>query len=252
MPDDLQHAYASVDWAISQLPPFSKRLNAWLNDNINVVIKELPPDTPNNVVVAIEKESLPLVFQVEAGIYINAIRSSLDILSATLANRYCQTLIDEAYFPIASREEVFRSAITTGKGLKGAKLVKALPAKERGIIESLMPYKGGNDFLYALHNLDIVRKHVRLLTVEIMPSRLSISNWQEVSSHFTFLAGAGWMRSGDDKTVIGLISKSAPNPKIKLTMQISLGETNYLPHREVIATLYDFANLAKAIIRNFE
>jgi hypothetical protein len=246
MHDDLLHAQASVDWAVSQLPAFKKRLDAWLKENVDVVVKELPADTPNNVVVAIEKSPLPLAFQVEAGAYINAIRSSLDILAAALANRHCQALVDDAYFPVAYSAEQFALG-----NYKGPKFVKALPAKERTIIESLKPYNGGNDFLYPLHLLDIVRKHQRLLTAEIRPYHLVVSGWGDVSKNFTFVS-TGWMRSGDDETVIGLLAKGAEKPKLNLTMQVSLSETNYLPHREVVTTLYVFARFASAIIKEFD
>ena len=59
------------------------------------------------------------------------------------------------------------------------------------------------------------------------------------------------MRSGPDETVVGIIAKGAQKPQIEVTPQISLNEATYLPHREVITTLYEFANLAKAIINNF-
>jgi hypothetical protein len=250
MLDDLQHAQASVDWAKSQLPPFRKRLSTWLNDNIHMVIREQPPDVPNNVLVALEKEPLPLSFQVEAGAYLNTIRSSLDILAVTLANRHCQSLADEAYFPIVQDAAAFARAIVTGKGFKWAKFVKALPAKERSIIESLKPYQGGNGLLWPLHQLDIVRKHSRLLAVEIQPQTLKVSGWGNATK--AFIPTAAWVRTGDDETVLGLIAKSAEkHPKIELTPQVSLSEAAYLPHGEVITALYEFANLATAIINDF-
>jgi hypothetical protein len=245
MRDDLLHAQASVDWAASQFPDFKKRLDAWLNDNVYLAIREQPPNVPNNVVVAAEKTSLPLKFQVEAGAYINAIRSSLDIVSATLANRHCQALIDDAYFPVASSEKAFASG-----NYKGHKLIRALPAKERETIESLKPYKGGNDLLYALHHLDIVRKHQRLLGVDIRPRVFIVAGWGDTLDAFT-LVSTGWMRSGPDETVIGLLAKNAPQPKISLTMRVSLGETAYLPHREVVTALHQLANLARATSREF-
>ena len=62
----------------------------------------------------------------------------------------------------------------------------------------------------------------------------------------------GWMRSGNDETVIGILAKGAPEPNIKLTMQVSLNETDYLEHREVVGALYDFAGLANSIIKLFD
>ena len=39
MNDDLLHAKASVDWPVTQLPAFKSRLDAWLNENIQVIVK---------------------------------------------------------------------------------------------------------------------------------------------------------------------------------------------------------------------
>jgi len=249
MQDDLLHAQASVDWAVSQFPAFQARLDTWLHANLYTAIVELPPNAPNDVVVAREKEPLPLHFQVEVGAYINAIRSSLDILSATLASRHCPGLIDDAYFPIVASAQIFDL-----QRFKGHKFVQALPSAERSIIEALEPYKRengrGNDLLYALHKLDIVRKHVRLLAVEVRPQTIGYVGW-DLQSTFTPVATA-WMRSADNEAVLGLLAKGAPRPQIDLTMQISLIETNYLVTRPIITALDDFATLAKAIIQKFD
>jgi hypothetical protein len=243
MQDDLLHAKASVEWAVAQFPVQS-RLDAWLNININVSVKELPPDSQNNLIIATEKEAIPLTFNVEVGTYINAIRSSLDILASALAARHCPLLIDEAYFPMASSPERFASG-----NYKGSKFIKALPIKERDIFKSLNPYKGENEFLYALHNLDVVRKHVRLLTVPVQPARLGIS--RKALPYFEPLSIA-WMRSSDEETVLGLLRKDAPDPQLSFTAQISFDETSYLGGIGVIPALHNFAILARGIIFMFD
>jgi hypothetical protein len=250
MQPDLLHAQASVDWAESNLPLFKERLDAWLRKNVDVAIRKQPPNVPNNVVVIEAKESFPLAFQVEAGAYLNVIRSSLDILSSALTNRHCQALIDDAYFPIASSRAIF----LTGKGYKGHKLIQALPAKERAIIESLKPYRGpdGNELLCALHDLDIVRKHARLLEAGIAPRTFMVSGWGDTIKAFTPVS-TGWVSTGPDEAVIGLIAKdAAEKPHIKATPQVSFTETAYLPRREVITALHEFANFAKSIIKMFD
>jgi hypothetical protein len=243
MQNDLQHARASVDWAVAQLPAFQARLDAWLNANVHVSIKDLPANTPNNVIVATEKETVPLAFNVEAGAYINAIRSGLDILASTLAARHCQHLVDDAYFPVAASAQHF----ATGQ-YKGNKFVQALPAKERDIIESIKPYKGGNPTLYPLHHLDIVRKHARLLSVLVQPAKLGMR--REAVPFFTPVS-TGWMRSADDETVLGLLAKNAPDPQLEFTPQISLDEVSY-SQIGVIEALYNFAVVARLIIMRFE
>jgi hypothetical protein len=243
MRDDLLHAQASVDWTVSQLPAFEARLDTWLKTNVNAVVEETPDDSVNNLVVSVVKSPLPLSFQVEAGVYINAVRSSLDILAVTLANRHCQHLADDAYFPIVKSEAVF-----AGGKYKGSEFVKALPDREQLIIEDLKPYDGGNRLLYPLHQLDIVRKHVRLLEVTIRPDHLL---YNTKMSDFTPIE-SGWMQGGNDETPIGYVSKAVKDPKFKLAAEISLSETQYFKRWEIIATTREFARLATGIIDSFD
>jgi hypothetical protein len=243
MREDLLHAKASVDWAVSHFPAFQARLDEWCSANVDVDIKKLPDNIPNNLIVATEKGPLPLAFNVEFGAYVNAIRSSLDILASTLAARHCPVLVDDAYFPVASSAQAFAA----GK-FKGNKFVRALPAEERGIIESLNPYQGGNPTLFPLHRLDILRKHVRLLSVMVTPARLGM---RREAFPFFHPVSTGWMRSSDEETVLGLISKNAPDPELDFSAQVVLNETTY-SGRTVIDALQNFAAVATMIIWRFD
>ena len=84
MRSDLLHAQASVDWTVSQLPAFNAQIKARLGFNLEIAVKIPDPDIPYDRVVMTGKEPLPLAFHAEAGAYINAIRSSLDILASAL------------------------------------------------------------------------------------------------------------------------------------------------------------------------
>jgi hypothetical protein len=57
--DDLLPAQASIDWAVSNFPAFQELLSAWLQ-----------PEQSHN---SDGKRAAPLVFNAEAGAYINAI-----------------------------------------------------------------------------------------------------------------------------------------------------------------------------------
>jgi hypothetical protein len=125
MRDDLLHAQASIDWAVSNFPTFEKRLNTWVEGHFDIIIKESDSGASHNSLIAIEKEPLPFTFNVEAGAYINAIRSSLDILATALAYRYempCR-IKTKAYFPVAKDASEFIS----GRGYKGSEFVNGLP-----------------------------------------------------------------------------------------------------------------------------
>ena len=122
MRDDLLHAQASVDWAVSQFPAFQKRIDDWLRLNVEFAVEDMPSPATHDRIVAIQKESLPLLFNVEMGAYVNAIRSSLDLLATALAYRCGVPKPDEAYFPVGKSGAAFRAG-----QVKGCKFVNSLP-----------------------------------------------------------------------------------------------------------------------------
>jgi hypothetical protein len=73
------------------------------------------------------------------------------------------------FFPIAKSKDEFERS---GSGAQ--KFLEGLPKLDRGLMEHLKPYQGGNDALWALHHLDIVRKHRRLLNARLNPIHMSI------------------------------------------------------------------------------
>jgi hypothetical protein len=247
MRDDLLDAQASIDWAVSNFPFFEERLNSFIKGNLNIIIEESDSDAFYNPVVVIEKAPLPLTFNAEAGAYINAIRSSLDILATALAYRYGMPRPDKVYFPVVDDAATFAS----GK-YKGAEFVKGLPAPERAIIESLKPYRGsnGNNCLILLHDLDIKRKHRRLLAFHPTPRKIGIAKRYITNGMFIF-NHPGFIREAN-KTEIGKLAKGAPQPEIELHAYVAFDEAVFPKGKRVIAALDDFASLANSIINLFD
>jgi len=244
MRDDLLHAEASIDWAISNLSAFEQRMIDWLKLNTEIVLEDLEPSSPYHSLMMVEKAPLPLAFNVEAGAYINAIRSSLDILATSLAHRYSMVRPEKASFPIAESETEWR----LGK-FKGIKFVQALPPRERQVIENLQPYPGGNDLLILLHKIDIERKHRRLLTTLSTPYKFGISG---VMKGQDFIANSPGFIRMDNKTELGKLAKDAPQPKVQVHAYVSFDETFFPKGQRVIAALNDFAGMAKSFVQYFD
>lgn len=164
---------------------------------------------------------LPLHFQAEVGAYINSIRSSLDVLAMVLVKRHnLQIREDRVFFPIArSKGELERSGGNAQKFLEG------LPKFERQLMDHLKPYQGGNEALWALHHLDIVRKHRRLLNARLRPIHMSIQGTL-AEGDFTPLGGEGSIQVGAE-TVLGMIKKGVPPLAVHTRFYVGIDEEGF-------------------------
>jgi hypothetical protein len=240
---DLIEAQASVDWAVEQLLPFHQRLEAWLEANVTIEVRDVPPPATHNPIVAVERELLPISYSVEAGAYINAIRSSLDILAMALVRRHGLEIAEQqVYFPIAEDEQAL---LRNG----GAPLLKQLPPGDRGKLLALKPYREGHPALWALHRLDILRKHRRLLYVQIRPIHLSMSGSLKPGD-FEPLHGEPFQAGAE--TVIGLLRKGVPDPAMQSRFYVAISEPGVIKTRPVLATLTYLAEGASGAIKVFD
>jgi hypothetical protein len=248
MRDGLLDAQASVDWAVERLPDLEVRVYEWLRLNVVVEVKDLGASNPNNIFVAVQRQELPRSFNVEIGAYLNVIRSSLDILASVLAGRYGICAPKDAYFPITESEAVFLTP-----GSRRARFVAGLPSAERSRLEALKPYRGGNDDLWSLHQLDIMRKHRRLVTVIAEPDLFAVQGIG-VHQHFHPVA-TGFMRAdnvSEREVVLGMMAKEAPPYGINFAPYVGFDESTITGRKHVVVALRDFARLAISIIQLFD
>lgn len=245
MRDDLLDAQACIDWTVEQLPMLEERINSWLK--LNVVV-EVEDAGLSNVLVAVQRDDLPRPLTVEIGAYLNTVRSSLDILASSLAARYHICAPEDAYFPISKSETAFRAP-----GGKAAQFVSGLPSPERSRLEALKPYQGGNDDLWSLHRLDIMRKHRRLLTVVSEPDFFSVEG-PDIHRYFS-PPSTGFMRADNTsewKVALGLMAKDAPPYGMKFAPYIAFDENTTTHRKRVVRALQDFTVLATSIIKLFD
>src|SRR6266851_2220233 len=167
----------------------------------------------------------------DAGAIINSTRSALDLIGAALAIRNGVKPSQQTHFPI------FRSEQHMITGIEGKKW---LSSSERTTIKALQPYQGGDPYLWPLHQLDILRKHERLIAVRPGISSAWIARFpglegvRRTSVHF------------DDKTPLWRFPVDSgfdPSPRnANVTAEISFTEAAALGavREPVIPTLYGF------------
>jgi hypothetical protein len=240
MRDDLLDALASVEWAAAQLPTLENRFKLWGESGaFQLVGDDSHPETGKHFIKLRVTEPFPRIANAEVGAIINSTRSSLDLLAVAVAKRYSVLHWNSMYFPIAADAAEFARG-----GYKGHELIKALPADASQIFESLKPYAGGNDALVALHALDIMRKHQRLIDVRIVPSGgVFVSpgmGFPPVWPDFKDGAIVAW-------TPIG-----APQGQLQVALDITFDEASLLPNKPVVSALGELAALAQDIIMRFD
>jgi hypothetical protein len=243
---DLSDAQACIEWAVAQFPAFQDRIRAWLRDNVHMVRVEQPAPCPNDVVVVREKCALPLAFNVEAGVYIHTLRSSLDILAWVIGKREMVLNPEEIYFPFANSLADFRDG-----NYRGVKFVRQLSGTSRQLIEATKPYKGGNDLLWTLHYLDVVRKHKRLLTAVVRPANIRVQG-DDLSRFFPIRTDTGYFRvDGNRETVIGIVAKEGKPLHMHCASCVAVDEVSLFQGSEIISLLTYFASQAQAVVKLF-
>ncbi|WP_142252632.1 hypothetical protein [Bradyrhizobium sp. UNPF46] len=231
---------------MSQFGDLNKRLEEWLTRGVTIELKELPPPAESNLIVATENELLPLHFQAEVGAYINSIRSSLDVLAMVLVKRHnLQIRESRVFFPIVKSKEEFERT-----GSDAQKFLEGLPKLERQLMEHLKPYQGGNDALWALHHLDIVRKHRRLLNARLRPIHMSIQGTL-AEGDFTPLGGEGSIQVGAE-TVLGMIKKGVPPLAVHTRFYVGIDEEGFAARKPATAVLVQLINAATYAIKLFD
>lgn len=145
------------------------------------------------------------------------------------------------YFPIADSEKALVKK-------DGAPLLQHLPEEDRAKLLSLKPYRGGNAALWALHQLDITRKHRRLLDVQIRPIHLSMAGSLKPGD-FEPLHGEPFQAGAE--VVVGLIRKGVPRPAMKSRFYVAINEPGTIQRQPVGATLAHLADAASSAIKLF-
>jgi hypothetical protein len=149
---------------------------------------------------------------------------------------------DKVFFPIANSELRYASPKWTGR-----KFINALPSNERAIIESLKPYQGGSHAIWALHQLDILRKHRRLLYCFLKPISISMRGTLAPGDFEPLAVEAVHV---NDETIIGMLRKGVDVKLVLSKFYVGLDEQEHMKG-PVVGALGHLTRVASGIIAQF-
>ncbi len=240
MGNDLLDAKAAVDWAVAQLDVLENRIVAWREDKPYTITIDANSEPSKKLYRLTEVKPIPPAINAETGAIIHSIRSSLDILACTLAARHGNPDSRSTHFPIWKSEAEFLNTKS-----RPHKYIKGLSQIDQAVIKNLRPYSGGNDTLYALHELDLTRKHRRLLNTFVRPRGTGYFRSQGQTPHFT-----GDNRFEEGTVLLWTVATEA-NGDVSLFPHVSLNEASISNDVDLTAPIRDFARLANTIIDIF-
>lgn len=196
-------------------------------------------------------EPLPDCIPLIVGDVIQNLVSALDHLAYQIV---CKDTSDnppqpkKVYFPIAENASDYEA-------IKNRKLIGA---KQQSIdaVDAVKPYKGGNDQLWMLHQLNNIDKHRLLLTYGAQAGGLNV--WQllasEWNSHFlgeeinalnfepTFLvpSDTGFPLTQGFELYIGGVDEK-PDPQQQFLFEVVINEPGIVERQPISETLHQFA-----------
>ena len=141
----------------THLQELGNRIDDYFRSQPVKVVVEKDPNSPNYNWTLRVKHDVPLCFAAIIGDVIHNLRASLDLLATELVAKSGGNPKD-VYFPFANDEDGLDEMIKK-------RHIDRAGGKAIALIKSLKPYKGGNDLLRALHDLDIIDKHRSLIPV---------------------------------------------------------------------------------------
>ena len=215
----LEDALVPVKWAEAQIPVFRERFINWQRSYPYKLVMEPDPDDPKweFLTVYLQQPLDPLLIG-DVGAIINSTRTSLDIFWMLLITAHGREPKGNTSFPIRDTAANFNNAVDVLKSEYGGTDAQVAYLKRH------RAYLRGNNHLYPLHHLDILRKHHRPLILEPVVE----------ASQITLLNGYSYFdrRNLRDKTIthrIPAVARFRPAPSNTLmSSEVFLDEPTLL------------------------
>lgn len=239
MAKDLEPIRQRLEWAKAQVTVLGVETQIFFESKPYTIRIEF--DTDGFVYKLKYTHPMPDSIPIAIGAVVHAVRSSLDHLAVALAKRNGATKTNDVYFPISSNEDAFFNGRKSG-----IKKINRLSIADIEVIKKLKPYKGGNDALYAIHQLDLLDKHNRLIKTAGFIGSVGV-----FTAYGLKIGGDidTWGTVDDERTILWT---QRPNAEFEIMLDICFNEIGHNPGKSFIGTLRDFIGLVESIVNLFD
>jgi hypothetical protein len=229
-----------------------------INDKIQAFVPTISPvptfltevnaaGTEETLKVKLSPITIPAEIAVIAGESLYNLRSALDHLACRLAEINGSTDISKTAFPFGKTKEVFDRPQVQEK-------IAQLSDEARVLISNLKPYKGGNDLLWAIHELNKTDKHRTLVAIVMATTAISgnIGLTAQNDGLFFLQAPPPWSRIDQDIPVLVYTPGLKPDANLKLSFSIAFGDIKGIEREPIVKILHQFCDLTQRIVGDIE
>lgn len=235
-------SYLKIQRAKHHISDLNAQIAGFVKRRPYRLIAEADPKIPGKYYGVVKiREKIPDVWRIILGEAVHNLRSALDHMAVELVRRNGGDT-KRVQFPFAVSVDRLEEAIAQGH------IDRASPQVVEKV-RSLKPYKGGNEALRAVHDLDVTDKHDSLVTVGETAGfqRLGLEGRGVTISAVKFTPVKDGMKvlsfpAGGDVEI---------NQDPEITIDVTFGRGQPFQGQPVVPTLHQLTELAEGVIASF-
>lgn len=226
-----EDAKAKLDRADKHIEELEKEFTKFSKENPGALVSHTDKST---FVLKPENAPMPAALAATLGDAVNNLRTSLDLMAYRLADDGAKSK-----FPFSKTKENFPQELKkSGISDQGV----------RDYIEhAVMPYKGGDNDIWALHDTDIISKHHTLIPTSNSTSMSNVSfKAGGVTVHGGFFGGPGNVPLVVSDAPISVINPGRPHATMYFTASSGFGQV------PILSKLRELAKKLRGIVADVE
>ncbi len=146
-----------IEWAKSKIDDFNSLVDEFTKSDPIAVFRCPDPDRETHHVIQLQaRHAVPPAVALQFSDICHNLRASLDYLACSLTRLNGSEPNRKTMFPFAGNKDSMETLANVKIG--------EVSLKARGMILALKPYKGGNDLLYSLNEMNRTDKHLRMIS----------------------------------------------------------------------------------------
>lgn len=156
MSNSLEDISIKIERAETQILDLERKVTTFFNSKPYTLVSKVDRQLSIQIFQISLTVPPPKEFKVIVGEILHNLRSSLDYLACALAIEHSGSC-DKIYFPFGKNVDAFEDELR--------KKTKLICSDGKEMIRALKPYRGGNELLWLLHDLNRKDKHISIVPV---------------------------------------------------------------------------------------